>query len=83
MSRQLQNTFHKYVTSKGFDLECGLPVKETDPKHEKIEDLKKLTNFKNTKKLLDNITLELYQENPKLHNKLSKQVNLVNKAEKY
>ncbi len=115
--RQLQNAFHKYITSKGFDLERGLPVEETGAKHEKIENLKKLTNFKNTKKVLDNIKLELpetpdindikliklnrekveneiikpkddkimelYQENLKLHNELSKQVNLVNKAEKY
>ena len=115
--RQLQNAFHKYVTSKGFDLERGLPVEETGAKHEKIEDLKKLTNFENTKKVLDNIKLELpetpnindikliklnrekveneiikpkddkimelYQENLKLHNELSKQVNLVDKAEKY
>ena len=115
--RQLQNAFHKYITSKGFDLERGLPVEETGAKHEKIEDLKKLTNFENTKKVLDNIKLELpetpdindikliklnrekveneiikpkddkimelYQENLKLHNELSKQVNLVNKAEKY
>ena len=115
--RQLQNAFHKYITSKGFDLERGLPVEETGAKHEKIEDLKKLTNFENTKKVLDNIKLELpetpnindikliklnrekveneiikpkdakimelYQENLKFHNELSKQVNLVNKAEKY
>ncbi len=115
--RDLQNTFHKYITSKGFDLERGLPVEETRAKHEKIEDLKKLTNFENTKKVLDIIKLELpqtpnindikliklnrekveneiikpkddkimklYQENLKLHNELSKQVNLVNKAEKY
>ena len=57
--RQLQNAFHKYITSKGFDLERGLPVEETGAKHEKIEDLKKLTNFKNTKKVLDNMKLEL------------------------
>ena len=115
--RQLQNAFHKYITSKGFDLERGLPVEETGAKHEKIEDLKKLTNFENTKKVLDNIKLELpetpnindikliklnrekveneiikpkddkimelYQENLKLHNELSKQVRLVDKAQKY
>lgn len=115
--RQLQNAFHKYITSKGFDLERGLPVEETGAKHEKIEDLKKLTNFENTKKVLDNIKLklpetpnindikliklnkekveneiikpkddkimELYQENLKLHNELSKQVNLFNKSENY
>ena len=57
--RQLQNAFHKYITSKGFDLERGLPVEETGARHEKIEDLKKLTNFENTKKVLDNIKLEL------------------------
>ena len=57
--RQLQNAFHKYITSKGFDLERGLPVEETGARHEKIEDLKKLTNFENTKKVLDNLKLEL------------------------
>ena len=36
--RKLQNDFHKYVTSKGFDLERGLPVEETGAKHYKIED---------------------------------------------
>lgn len=56
--RQLQNAFHKYITSKGFDLERGLSVEETGAKHEKIEDLKKLTNFENTKKVLDNTKLE-------------------------
>ena len=57
--RKLQNDFHKYVTSKGFDLERGLPVEETGVKHYKIEDLKKITNFENTKKVLRNINLEL------------------------
>lgn len=112
--RQLQNAFHKYITSKGFNLERGLPVEETGAKHEKIEDLKKLTNFENTKKVLDNIKLELpetpdindiklnrekveneiikpkddmieklYNEKVSLQKELLKQVNLVNKAEKY
>ena len=57
--RKLQNDFHKYVTLKGFDLERGLPVEETGAKHYKIEDLKKITNFENTKKVLRNINLEL------------------------
>ena len=57
--RKLQNDFHKYVISKGFDLERGLPVEETGAKHYKIEDLKKITNFENTKKVLSNIKLEL------------------------
>ena len=57
--RKLQNAFHKYITSKGFDLERGLSVEETGAKHQKIEDLKKITNFENTKKVLDSIKLEL------------------------
>ena len=115
--RQLQNAFFEYITSKGFELERGLPVEETGAKHEKIENLKKITNFENTKKILNNIKLdlpqtpnindikliklnrekvedeiikpkdklinELYQDNVILHKELSKQVNLVNEAEKY
>ncbi|MBR0351517.1 MAG: plasmid recombination protein [Clostridia bacterium] len=57
--RQLQNDFYAHITSKGFTLERGLPVEETGAKHEKIEDLKRLTNFAQTKKVLENIKLEL------------------------
>ena len=57
--RDLQNEFHKYITSKGFELERGLPIEETGAKHEKIENLKKVTNFENTKKVLENVKLEL------------------------
>ena len=57
--RQLQNTFFEYITSKGFELERGLPIEETGAKHQKIEELKKITNFENTKKVLENVKLEL------------------------
>ena len=57
--RDLQNEFHKYITSKGFELERGLPIEETGAKHQKIEELKKITNFENTKKVLENVKLEL------------------------
>ena len=57
--RTLQNNFYDYITSKGFELDRGKAVEETGAKHEKIEDLKKMTNFENTKKVLDNIKLEL------------------------
>lgn len=57
--RILQNNFYDYITSKGFELDRGIEVEETGAKHEKIEDLKKLTNFENTKKILDSIKLEL------------------------
>ena len=57
--RILQNNFYDYIISKGFNLERGLPIEETGAKHYKIEDLKKITNFENTKKVLRNINLEL------------------------
>ena len=57
--RDLQNEFHKYIISKGFDLERGVPIEETGAKHQKIEELKKITNFENTKKVLENVKLEL------------------------
>ena len=44
-----------------------MPVEETKAKHEKIEDLNRITNFENTKKVLNNIKLEL-TEVPELKN---------------
>lgn len=57
--RNLQNAYFEHVSSKGFELERGLPSEETKRKHETIQDFKKITNFENTKELLKNITLEL------------------------
>ena len=57
--RQLQNAFHKYITSKGFDLERGMFVEDTDRKHYTIEEYKKITNYENTKKVLNDIKLDL------------------------
>lgn len=57
--RNLQNDFYEYITSKGFELKRGLPSQETGRKHETIQDFKQITNFENTKKVLENITLEL------------------------
>ena len=34
------NRVSKIITSKGFELDRGLPVEETGAKHEKIEDIK-------------------------------------------
>ena len=59
--RNLQNAFHEYITSKGFDLQRGLPVEETKRKNETIQNYKQITNFENAKKVLENITLELPQ----------------------
>lgn len=57
--RNLQNAFHEYITSKGFELQRGLPSEETKRKNETIQNYKQITNFENTKKVLENITLEL------------------------
>lgn len=57
--RKLQNAFYEYITSKGFDLQRGLPAEETKRKNETIQNYKQITNFENTKKVLENITLEL------------------------
>lgn len=57
--RKLQNAFYEYITSKGFDLQRGLPVEETRRKNKTIQNYKQITNFENTKKVLKNITLEL------------------------
>ena len=59
--RNLQNAFYEYITSKGFDLQRGLPAEETKRKNETIQNYKQITNFENTKKFLESITLELPQ----------------------
>ena len=59
--RNLQNTFYEYITSKDFDLLRGLPAEETKRKNETIQNYKQITNFENTKKVLENTTLELPQ----------------------
>lgn len=57
--RELQNKFYQYIISKGFKVERGLPIEETKSEHQKISELKKITNFENTKKILNEIKLEL------------------------
>ena len=57
--RNLQNTFYEYITTKGFNLQRGLPAEETKRKNETIQNYKQITNFENTKNVLENITLEL------------------------
>ena len=54
--RQLQDAFHSYITSKGFDLERGNP---SDRIHLSVEDYKKITGFENAKTVLQDIELEL------------------------
>ena len=57
--RKLQDAYFNHVKSKGFDLERGMFVEDIDRKHYTIEEYKKITNFDNTKKILNEIKLEL------------------------
>ena len=57
--RKLQDAYFNHVKSKGFDLERGTFVEDTDRKHYTIEEYKKITNYDNTKKILNEIKLEL------------------------
>ncbi len=57
--RNLQNAYWSYVKSKGFDLERGLPAEETKREHLDIKEYKAITNFENTKKVLNSIKLDL------------------------
>lgn len=57
--RDLQNKFFEHISSKGFNLERGKAIEETNRKHYEIAEYKQLTNFENSKKVLKNIKLEL------------------------
>ena len=57
--RKLQDAYFEYVKSKGFDLERGLYVEETNRKNLSVEEFKKVTNYAKTKEILKNTTLEL------------------------
>ena len=65
--RKLQDSYFKHVKSKGFDLDRGLYVEETNRKNLSVEEFKKVTNYAKTKETLKNITLEL-PEVPGLQN---------------
>ena len=79
--RNLQNAFYEHITNKGFKLERGLPVEETNRKNEKIQDYKKITNFENTKKVLEGITLDL-PETPDIKDIKKVMINRDEKIEK-
>ena len=54
--KKLQNQFYKYITEKGFILERG--KENTNREHISTDDMKKLTNFYNTKKIKENLKEE-------------------------
>ena len=57
--RKLQDSYFEHVKSKGFDLERGLYVEETNRKHMSFEKFKQVTNYAKTKEILKSTTLEL------------------------
>ena len=57
--RKLQDAYFNHVKSKGFNLERGLFVEDTDRKHYTVEEYKKITNYENTKKILNEMKLGL------------------------
>lgn len=57
--RQLQDAFYKYMVENGFNLQRGLSKEETGREHYSVEEYKKITNFKQTKEILNNMKLEL------------------------
>lgn len=116
--RDLQNSYFKHISEKGFKLERGELVEVTNREHYSVQEYKRITNFENTKELLNSIKLELpetpdikdfkkimlnrdekieneiikpkdeliqelHQENVSLHKELSKQANIIDKAEKF
>lgn len=54
--RRLQDAFYEYVVSNNFNLERGTPSERV---HLTVEDYKQITNFENTKTILQDIKLEL------------------------
>ena len=60
--RRLQNAFYEYMIEHNFKLERGLPKEETNRNHIDIKQYKELTNFENTKKLVETINLDIPNE---------------------
>lgn len=63
--RDLQNAYFKHISEKGFELERGELVEVTNRQHYSVQEFKQITNFENTKNVLENIILDL-PETPKI-----------------
>lgn len=50
------------MVSHNFELERGLPKEDTNRKHVDLAEYKELTNFENTKKLVESITYDIPEE---------------------
>lgn len=56
--RQLQNAFYEYMSSHNFTLARGMP---SEKEHHSIKEYKQITNYEETKKVLNSISIELPQ----------------------
>ena len=57
--KNLQNQFYRYITEKGFNLERG--KENANREHISTDEMKKLTNFYNTKQLKEDLKVEKEQ----------------------
>lgn len=57
--RDLQNSYFKHISEKGFKLERVELVEVNNREHYSVQEYKRITNFENTKELLNSIKLEL------------------------
>ena len=55
----MQNAYFKHIFEEGFKLERGELVEVTNREHYSVQEFKQITNFENTKKVLEDITLDL------------------------
>lgn len=79
--RDLQNAYFKHISEKGFKLERGELVEVTNREHYSVKEFKQITNFENTKKILENITLDL-PETPNIKDIKKVMLNRDEKIEK-
>ncbi len=57
--RKLQDACFNHVKFKDFDLERGVFIEDTGRKHYSVAEYKNITNYENTKNILNEIKLEL------------------------
>ena len=76
--RDLQNAYFKHISGKGFKLERGELVEVTNREHYSVQEYKRITNFENTKELLNSIKLEL----PETHDINDFKKIMINRDEK-
>ena len=77
--RQLQDAFYNYMVQNGFELQRGIPREETGREHYSVEEYKKITNFKQTKEILNNMGWKSEDEFETIHNYIGED-NIIRKG---